>query len=109
MSNKEKYASQLLRIKQKLVAVELKDRRKKIGNANSHQYYLAPPIAEQEVVAFENKFQISLPEDFRLFITQIGNGGKSIYSNSGAAPYVGQCKGIFKALCAKIAFNLVER
>ncbi len=89
MSNKEKYAAQLTRIKQKLVAVKLKDRRKKIDNANSHQYYLAPPIAEQEVVAFENKFQISLPEDFRLFITQIGNGGKSIYDNSGAAPYAG--------------------
>ena len=43
--------------------------------AESHRFLLNPPLAEAEVVAFERAHSVSLPEDYRHFLTQIGNGG----------------------------------
>jgi hypothetical protein len=36
---------------------------------------LNPPLTEAEVEAFEIEYEISLPDDFREFLIQIGNGG----------------------------------
>jgi hypothetical protein len=46
-----------------------------VFGAESHQFLLNPPLAETEVVAFEHAHSVSLPEDYRHFLTQIGNGG----------------------------------
>lgn len=53
-----------------------------------HKYELCPPIAEKNLLRLEKKFKISLPEDYREFITNIGNGGAGpsygLYSIEGA-------------------------
>lgn len=74
------FNTQITRIKQKLSLL-----------ANSHSskaYKFKPPVPEQTVTAFEKEFGIQLPECYRLFITQIGNGGYA-EDNSGPGPYYG--------------------
>ncbi len=46
-----------------------------VFGANSHKYSFNPTINEEELVLFENKFEVKLPKDYRNFITNIGNGG----------------------------------
>jgi hypothetical protein len=36
---------------------------------------LNPPLREVDVVAFEDVHKVSLPPDFRQFLTEVGNGG----------------------------------
>jgi len=40
-----------------------------------HDYSLNPPLSISEVEQFENKFGLRLPEDYRAFLTEVGNGG----------------------------------
>lgn len=51
------------------------DWRKKLFGAKGHKYVINPPLSEKEVAEFENKYQIELPNDYREFITKVGNGG----------------------------------
>ncbi len=46
-----------------------------------HRFWLEPPLPEAEVAAFEERYDISLPPEYRDFITSIGS--------SGAGPYYG--------------------
>jgi len=46
-----------------------------------HRFRLEPPLPEAEVAAFEERYGISLPPEYRDFITSIGS--------SGAGPYYG--------------------
>ncbi len=48
---------------------------------NKHKFRLAPPLLESEVMVFEKGYGISLPSDYRAFITSVGS--------SGAGPYYG--------------------
>ncbi|MBW3596433.1 MAG: SMI1/KNR4 family protein [Planctomycetes bacterium] len=41
-------------------------------------------LTESQAAAFEKKYAITMPEDYRQFLTQIGNGG--------AGPYYGMFK-----------------
>lgn len=52
-----------------------KDRRRKVFGASVHDYQLNPPLDVEVVEAFEAEHGIRLPDDYRLFITEIGNGG----------------------------------
>ena len=71
----------LRRINEKLVLVRAKDPKVKVFGAERHQYALDEPQSEMDVRVFEAKHNITLPEAFRAFITQVGA--------SGAGPYYG--------------------
>lgn len=43
--------------------------------ADRHKYQLKPPVSEKDVVAFEARFHILLPEGYRDFLLWMGNGG----------------------------------
>ncbi|MGH1542679.1 MAG: SMI1/KNR4 family protein [Arenicella sp.] len=53
-----------------------------------HDYELRPTINEKSLARLENKFDLTLPEDYRHFIKNIGNGGAGpsygLYSIEGA-------------------------
>jgi hypothetical protein len=58
-----------------LDALKRRDRLRRLFGAASHDYALNPPLSEAEVAAFERKHHIALPDDYRYFLTQVGNGG----------------------------------
>lgn len=77
------YQSQIDRIRQKLPLAKATDKKCKIFAASSHRYELGKPIDESSLQAFEQKYQITLPDDYRAFLLQITNGGKSSYAHTG--------------------------
>jgi len=50
-----------------------------IFGAIGHKFVLYPVLSETEVLAFERKHRISLPADYRGFLTHVGNGGAGPY------------------------------
>ena len=43
--------------------------------ANRSDLQIKPPLSEGKIQAFEKKHNITLPEEYRLFLKEIGNGG----------------------------------
>jgi hypothetical protein len=53
--------------------------RSALFGADAHRFILNPPLGENEVRAFEELHHISLPADYRHFVTHISNGGAGPY------------------------------
>jgi hypothetical protein len=70
-------------ILRRLAELDRRDPGRDIFGSWLHQYKLNPPLPTSVVEAFEGLHGISLPEDYRSFITEEGNGG--------AGPYYGLC------------------
>ena len=51
------------------------DPRREVFGSGSHDYKLNPPLPASVIEAFEGRHGVSLPEDYRRFITEIGDGG----------------------------------
>ena len=79
---------QLLRIQQKLAQAKEADKNLEVFGADAHQYHLNPPISEAEVLAFEKKYGVQLPECYRAFMLTIGDA-KAKKSDFIAGPYFG--------------------
>ena len=62
-------------VREKLHELEARDRKGRAHGAAYHGYQLNPPLPEARVRAFEEKRRVSLPTDYRTFLTQLGNGG----------------------------------
>ena len=91
-SCKMKNLSQVERIKIKLNLAKNTDSFFEVFGADSHRYRLDSPIDIKEVETFEKKYNISLPDGYKVFLTQIGNGGNertTVVGNSGAGPDYG--------------------
>ena len=79
---------QLQRIQQKLAQAKAADKDLEVFGASSHKYHLNPPVSEAEVLAFEEKYGISLPEDYRAFVQTIGDVNAQKLETM-AGPYYG--------------------
>lgn len=47
--------------------------------ADHHRYELGSPLTEAEVVAFEQDHSVTLPDSYRRFLLEIGDGGAGPY------------------------------
>ena len=79
---------QLERIQQKLAQAKAADKDLEVFGASSHKYHLNPPVTEAEVLAFEKKYGVSLPEDYRAFVQTIGDANAQKLETM-AGPYYG--------------------
>lgn len=43
--------------------------------ADQHEFILSPPLPESAVAEFEEQHEIALPSEYRLFVTELGDGG----------------------------------
>ena len=64
---------QLIRIQQKLVQAKAADKDLEVFGASSHKYHLNPPVSEAEILAFEQKYRLTLPKSYRDFLLTIGD------------------------------------
>ena len=79
---------QLQRIQQKFAQAKAADKDLEVFGASSHKYHLNPPVSEAEVLTFEEKYGISLPEDYRAFVQTIGDANAQKLETM-AGPYYG--------------------
>ncbi|MCG7386387.1 SMI1/KNR4 family protein [Paenibacillus sp. ACRRY] len=78
MSYKD-YEAQLDRIKVKLQQAMHKDADFSLFGASSHQYRVKGKLTAKEVEDWQDRNQVTLPESFTKFLTEIGNGGAGPY------------------------------
>lgn len=83
--------NQLKRIKEKFILAKQRDITLQVFGSESHRYDLGKPISRAVVDEFEKANNLSLPEAYKLFVTEIGNGTEDNdgYLHSGAGPYYG--------------------
>ena len=55
------------------------DSERAVFGSSSHQYLLNPVISLGEVSAYEEKYNVDLPEEYKFFLTKVGNGGAGPY------------------------------
>jgi hypothetical protein len=67
------HAERITRILSKLE--EVRARGVDTFGAKSHRFALAPPLAEEQAAAFERAHGVTLPADYRAFVTRAGGAG----------------------------------
>lgn len=63
----------------KLARLRLQDLSYQGFGAKEHRYQLKSRLTEPEIARFEEYYQITLPQDYRLFLQTCGNGGAGPY------------------------------
>jgi len=60
----------------------------RFGRRPARVFYLDPPVPLAAVEAFEKKYDVALPDDYKYFVTQIGNG---VARGGGVFPFGEEC------------------
>jgi hypothetical protein len=55
------------------------DRNLAVFGANGHEYKLRPCLNKAKVAEFEGRYSLRLPDDYRRFLVEVGNGGAGPY------------------------------
>ncbi len=50
-----------------------------VFGSEKHEFRLHSPMSEEELGAFECEYGVRLPEDYRMFLIQVGRGGAGPY------------------------------
>lgn len=66
---------QIGRIKEKLELLQREDKYLYVTGAENHHYELNPCLSEAAVCDFERQYQVRLPDGYRAFLLEVGNGG----------------------------------
>lgn len=67
-------ASEIKELAELLRRLREADRNLRVFGAGFHKYKLRPTITEAQLQEFERTHQVKLPEDYRMFLREIGNG-----------------------------------
>jgi SMI1 / KNR4 family (SUKH-1) len=67
------------RVAERLAYLKRHDPAEKVFGSNGHHYKLRRRAQESTVVTFEQRYGIELPQDFRRFLLELGNGGAGPY------------------------------
>lgn len=59
----------------RLAAIRVADPGLQRFGASRHQHRLGPTLSEADVAAFEAQHRVTLPENYRTFLLEVGNGG----------------------------------
>lgn len=86
--NNKFITEQIERIKSKLVEAKTTDKDLKVFGASSHKYVLGEVVSKEDILKFETQYNIELPNCYKAFLMNVGNGGES-FSSSGAGPFYG--------------------
>ncbi|ARF59072.1 SMI1/KNR4 family protein [Streptomyces gilvosporeus] len=78
-------------VRARLAEMARRDPRCERFGADRHRYRLGPPLAAADVDAFEARYGIPLPRDYRDFLTQVGGSGAG--PDYGLFPLEGPCYG----------------
>ena len=62
-------------IKRAIAALKKRDKAFDLFGADFHEYELNAPLTEADVAAFEQRYAVRLPADYRNFLIYAGNGG----------------------------------
>jgi SMI1 / KNR4 family (SUKH-1) len=65
----------LWQIRNLLTQLAILDTTFQVFGSESHQYQFNPCLQEEEIQAFEAKYNIRLPYEYRNFLLEVGNGG----------------------------------
>ncbi|MDR2523539.1 MAG: SMI1/KNR4 family protein [Synergistaceae bacterium] len=63
------------RAAEKLARLKKSDAERKVFGAAFHKYTLNPTLTEETVVTFEREHGVRLPEEYRLYLLRVANGG----------------------------------
>lgn len=84
----QSFKEQIQSIKAKLNQAKTKDQDLQIFGAASHQYLIHQPLQMEEIVDFEKRYRVSLPDSYKAYLLELGNGGPS-FADSAAGPFYG--------------------
>lgn len=62
-------------LKEKVSLLKIMDKDLTLYGSKNHKYEFNPTLSEKEIETFEQRYQIRLPEDYRIFLMRVGNGG----------------------------------
>ena len=87
-------SSEIASAKALLRRMQVEDPGFRVFGTHQHHYLLGPTLTEAEIAAFEDKHEIRLPDDYRVFLAEAGNGGLGpdspmFMGASGAGPFYG--------------------
>lgn len=74
-----KKETQFDRIKNKLEKAKRKDKAFSVFGASSHKYRVYEKLTAKELMDWQSKNQVTLPEPYTQFLTKVGNGGAGPY------------------------------
>ncbi|AFZ03292.1 SMI1/KNR4 family protein [Calothrix sp. PCC 6303] len=63
------------KLNNKLIHLKELDKRCEFFGSESHKYKLKPCLSKLAIQQFEDQYQVKLPDDYRDFLLEVGNGG----------------------------------
>lgn len=87
-------SSEIEEMKALLRRIQAEDPNFRVFGTRQHHYLLGPTLTEPELLAFERQHEVRLPSDYRVFLSEAGNGGLGpdsplFMGKSGAGPFYG--------------------
>ncbi|MFB9079946.1 SMI1/KNR4 family protein [Flavobacterium procerum] len=83
----QKVLKQIERIKTKLYLAQEKDQDFEVFAADSHEYVVGQVVENNDILKFEKDYEISLPECYKAFLLNVGNGGKTSEKSAAGPGY----------------------